>query len=188
MASSTASETRFSEGINSNPVACLRASSRNSSAICGSTTSSGRFMRSFSLVVGLIITPARRKIAAEILSDRAAPRKPGLILSALAVFRLQQRAMQNQQGHGKINAQSGHIHERGYKWSRTCRRVESQSTQNKRQHAACQRSEHHHANQASPYRKGQQQIMCAVIRKMQMLPQHNAKKTNHAQHEPQRES
>src|SRR6266566_2483046 len=46
IASSTASETRFSEGISSRPVAWRRASSRSRSAICGSTESSGRFMRS----------------------------------------------------------------------------------------------------------------------------------------------
>src|SRR5256885_7102304 len=44
MASRTASETRFSEGISSRPVAWRRASSRRRSAICGSTESSGRFI------------------------------------------------------------------------------------------------------------------------------------------------
>src|SRR5437667_4351627 len=50
MASSTASDTRFSEGINSSPVACRRASWRSTSAICGSTSSSGRFIRSLAAV------------------------------------------------------------------------------------------------------------------------------------------
>src|SRR5882724_5454595 len=51
MASRTASETRFSEGMSSRPVAWRLASSRGSSAICGSTAPSGRFMRSLAPVV-----------------------------------------------------------------------------------------------------------------------------------------
>src|SRR6267154_2559067 len=55
MASRTASETRFSEGMSSRPVAWRRASSRRRSAICGSTESSGRFMRSLEVVVFWLI-------------------------------------------------------------------------------------------------------------------------------------
>src|SRR5712691_1656157 len=51
MASRTASETRFSEGMSSSPVAWRPASSRRRPAICGSTESRGRFMRSLETVV-----------------------------------------------------------------------------------------------------------------------------------------
>src|SRR5262249_28531167 len=51
MASSTASETKFSEGISSRPVACRRASSARTDAICSSTASRGRFILSFASVV-----------------------------------------------------------------------------------------------------------------------------------------
>src|SRR5260370_727196 len=57
MASRTASETRFSEGMSSRPVAWRLASSRRRPAICGSTESSGRFMRSLASVVLLIVVP-----------------------------------------------------------------------------------------------------------------------------------
>src|SRR5205807_5264435 len=72
MASSTASETRFSEGISSSPVAWRRASSRSRSAICGSTESSGRFMRSLAEEVsGVIASPRflRRAGCAKLNSD-----------------------------------------------------------------------------------------------------------------------
>src|SRR5204862_5967106 len=62
MASRTASETRFSDGMSSRPVAWRRASSRRRSAICGSTESRGRFMRSLAIVVLVMEWPqlARR--------------------------------------------------------------------------------------------------------------------------------
>src|SRR5882762_301841 len=76
MASRTASETRFSEGMSSRPVAWRLASSRRRPAICESTESSGRFMRSLAAVVVIMRWPhlagcvcARGAGGEEILSD-----------------------------------------------------------------------------------------------------------------------
>src|SRR5580658_4615627 len=56
----TASDTKFSEGISSRPVACRRTSSRSTFAMAGSVSSSDRLMRrssGVSLTIGGLIVP-----------------------------------------------------------------------------------------------------------------------------------
>src|SRR6266850_2175774 len=75
----------------------------------------------------------------------------------------QQGAPEDDQRNQEIDAEPRNIHQGGYERSRARGGVESQTSEEERQHASRQRSEHDNSDEARPDRKAEQNIVFPII-------------------------
>ena len=91
--------------------------------------------------------------------------------------------MEDEQGYRKIDAQAGDVHEGGYEGRGAGGGIEPEAAQDEGQHAAGERAEHDHADEAGPHGERQEHVVLAVVGEVQVLPEDDAEKSDDAQHE-----
>ena len=75
---------------------------------------------------------------------------------------LKQDASQDDARHAEVDDQARDVNKGGNKRSRSARRIQSATAQNKRQHGACKGAKHDHADQAAAHGESDHQIVLPV--------------------------
>src|SRR2546429_9440390 len=90
----------------------------------------------------------------------------------------QQRATQNEQRHVEINYQASDINQCSNEWRGRRRRIQSETTQQKRKHRAADGAPQHHSDKRGADGKSNQPMILPVAKNVQILPERDSEKND----------